>query len=162
MAYKPVVKKCWSNTPKAKNQQRCRHCTGLFKKAYEYGVECDADVCVVLQIRKNGQIYTYNSDCSGHWPPPQQELVSYYQPWSGLALTLLGPALSKASKKDPGGLFQWSLQRNAIYPKGTPSLEAGLKIDGLFGFVTSQKHTFVSIKEHHLQGYLSKSVRQFI
>ena len=77
-------------------------------------------------------------------------------------VTLLGPALSKASKKDPGGLFQWSLQRNAIYPKGTTSLEAKLKIDGLFGFVTSQKHTFVSIKEHHLPGYLSKSVRQFI
>ena len=75
MAYKPVVKKRRSNTPKAKNQQRCRRRTGLFKKAYEYGVECDADVCVVLRIRKDGQIYTYNSDSSGHWPPPQQDLV---------------------------------------------------------------------------------------
>ena len=75
MAYKPVVKKRRSDTPKAKNQQKCRRRTGLFKKAYEYGVKCDADVCVVLRIRKNGQIYTYNSDCSGHWPPPQQELV---------------------------------------------------------------------------------------
>ena len=73
MSYKPVVKKRRSDTPKAKNQQRCRRRTGLFKKAYEYGIECDADVCVVLRIRKNGQIFTFNSD--GHWPPPQQELV---------------------------------------------------------------------------------------
>ena len=75
MAYKPVAKKRRSDTPKAKNQQKCRRRTGLFKKAYEYGVKCDADVCVVLRVRKNGQIYTYNSDTSGHWPPPQQELV---------------------------------------------------------------------------------------
>ena len=75
MSYKPVIKKRRSDTPKAKNQQRCRRRTGLFKKAYEYGVECDADVCVVLRIRKNGQIFTFNSDSSGHWPPPQQELV---------------------------------------------------------------------------------------
>lgn len=34
------------HTPKAKNQQRCRRRMGLFQKAYEYVVECYADVSV--------------------------------------------------------------------------------------------------------------------
>lgn len=70
------IKKRISNSSRAKNQQRCRRRKSLLKKAYEYGVECDADVYVVLRVRDDGQIYTFNS--SGQWLPSLQELVSFY------------------------------------------------------------------------------------
>lgn len=78
MPYKHTLsKKRISESSRAKSQQRSRRRKGLLKKAYEYGIECDADVYVVLRIRKDGQIYTFNTDSSGHWIPPLQELVCF-------------------------------------------------------------------------------------
>lgn len=53
-----VAKRRISDTLQARNQQRRRCRKTLLKKAYEYGVECDADVYLLLRIRKNGQTYT--------------------------------------------------------------------------------------------------------
>ena len=122
MSYKPVVKKRRSDTPKAKNQQRCRHRTGLFKKAYEYGVECDADVCVVLRIRQNGQIFTFNSDSSGHWPPPQQLVcLTFTISWSWVSayITRTYSILSRWKK-------QWRTFPTKT-PRKTPSIPKDLK-----------------------------------
>jgi hypothetical protein len=78
MSYKHATSgKRLSESPRAKNQQRYRRRKGLLKKAYEYGIECDADVYVVLRIRKDGQIYTFNTDSSGQWVPSAQELVCF-------------------------------------------------------------------------------------
>ena len=70
-----VARKRFSDNPRAKRQQRCRRRRSLLKKAYEYGVNSDADVYMVLRIRKDGQIYIFNRDSSVQWIPPLQELV---------------------------------------------------------------------------------------
>ena len=50
-------------TPQSRrdNQKRSRRRDTLIRKAFEYYEECDADVYLVLRIRKTGQIYTVTS-----------------------------------------------------------------------------------------------------
>lgn len=68
-----TFKKRVSQTRKARNQQRCRRRKGLFKKPYEYGLECDVDVLIVLQIRKDGKMFTFDTDSSRKWLPSIKE-----------------------------------------------------------------------------------------
>ena len=49
--------------------------TTLFRKAFEYCLECEADVSVMLRVRHTGQIVYFNSDGDG-WPLSQVQLVS--------------------------------------------------------------------------------------
>ena len=37
----------------------------LIKGAYEYSLECDADVYMSIRIHKNGRVFTCNSDSTG-------------------------------------------------------------------------------------------------
>ena len=43
----------------------------LFKKAREYSLECGAYVYLAIKIKKNGRIFTFNSDSIGEWPLPE-------------------------------------------------------------------------------------------
>ncbi|KAL5041662.1 hypothetical protein BDW71DRAFT_201186 [Aspergillus fruticulosus] len=73
MAKPKVIRRRTSNKPKAKSQQRRRRADTLFRKAFEFSQECDADVMLVFRLRKNGQIYLYNSD--EQWFPSRDDLV---------------------------------------------------------------------------------------
>lgn len=76
MSYECTTAKRRISDKRRANQQRYRRRNCLLKKANDYGVDCDADVYLVLRIRKNGQIFTFNTDSSGQWLPSLQELVS--------------------------------------------------------------------------------------
>ncbi|KAL1979492.1 hypothetical protein VTN96DRAFT_5702 [Rasamsonia emersonii] len=78
MTRKTFVRKRQSENLRSKTQQKNRRKDGLFRKAYQYCIECDADVYVVLRIRRNGQIYVFNSDSTGEWPPSKEQLNKYY------------------------------------------------------------------------------------
>ncbi|OQD75857.1 hypothetical protein PENANT_c145G03629, partial [Penicillium antarcticum] len=45
----------------------------LFKKAFEYSTQCDADVQLIVRIRKTGQIFTLTSKSEG-WPLSESQL----------------------------------------------------------------------------------------
>lgn len=62
-----------SNKPKAKHQQHKRRGDTLFRKAFEYCQECNADVSLVVRLKDNGQIYIFNSD--NRWFPSEEGLV---------------------------------------------------------------------------------------
>jgi hypothetical protein len=70
-----VARKRRSDSTKAKRQQQDRRKDGLFKKACEYAVECDADVYISIRIKKNGRILTFNSDLTRAWPIPDSQIV---------------------------------------------------------------------------------------
>ena len=71
-----IAKKRRSDSKKARRQQQDRRKAGLFKKAYEYSFECDADVYVGIRVKRNGRIFTFNSDTTGEWPLSNIEMVS--------------------------------------------------------------------------------------
>jgi hypothetical protein len=62
-----------SNKPKAKHQQHKRRGDTLFRKAFEFCKECNADVSLMVRLKENGQIYIFNSD--NRWFPSQEGLV---------------------------------------------------------------------------------------
>jgi hypothetical protein len=68
------------DTKRAIRQQQTRRKGNLFKKALEYSVECDSYVYLAIKIKKNGQIFTFNSDSTGEWPLPEAQMVR--QPYS--------------------------------------------------------------------------------
>lgn len=62
MSNKPsFIKKRHSDSTRAKTQQRHRRKKGLFKKAAEFSLECEADVFLAVRIHKTGQIYVLDS-----------------------------------------------------------------------------------------------------
>jgi hypothetical protein len=63
-----IVRKRRLDSQKAKRQQQGRRRKILFKKAYEYSLECDADVYISIRIKKNGRVFTFNSDSGRDWP----------------------------------------------------------------------------------------------
>lgn len=65
-----------TNLADAVNQKGRRRRETLFKKASEYCSECGADICLILWVKKTGQIYTLVSESEG-WPPSQNQLVSF-------------------------------------------------------------------------------------
>jgi hypothetical protein len=50
-----IVRKRRLDSHKAKRQQQDRRKESLVKKAYEYSVECDADVYISIRIKKTGE-----------------------------------------------------------------------------------------------------------
>lgn len=72
------VKKRQSETARAKVQQRNRRKRSLFKKAKEYVLECDSDVFVAVRVRKNGQMYIFDSSTQNQWLKDLSNLVQYY------------------------------------------------------------------------------------
>lgn len=111
-----------SGSPKAKNQQKRKRKQGLFTKAYEYSMYCDADVYVVLRSRGNGHIFSFTSDDG--WSPSMRELVCLQcclqKPE---ILTKEGTPLSSAIEAELKRLHQINYelscfgQPNRIYPK---------------------------------------------
>ncbi|KAB8219227.1 hypothetical protein BDV33DRAFT_174286, partial [Aspergillus novoparasiticus] len=56
-----LSKKRYSESSRAKSQQRQRCKRDLFKKAAEFSLECESDVVVAIRIRKTGQAYLFES-----------------------------------------------------------------------------------------------------
>ena len=69
------VTKRRSNSKKAQRERRDRRKNTLLKKAYEFCVECRADVCLSIRLKDSGQIVIFNSDSSGTWPLPESQIV---------------------------------------------------------------------------------------
>jgi hypothetical protein len=65
-----------SNKPKAKHQQHKRRGDTLFRKAFEFCQECNADVSLIVRLKENSQIYIFNSDY--RWFPSQEGLVGLH------------------------------------------------------------------------------------
>jgi hypothetical protein len=59
----------------AVNQKARRRRKSLFKKASEYISECDADIRLVLRMKKSGKIFVLASNTKD-WPLSQHQLVS--------------------------------------------------------------------------------------
>ncbi|KAL4811701.1 hypothetical protein BDW67DRAFT_179376 [Aspergillus spinulosporus] len=76
MAKAKTIRCRMSNTPKARGQQHRRRGDTLFRKAFEFSQECDADVMLVVRLRKNGQICIFNSN--DQWFPSQEDLALCY------------------------------------------------------------------------------------
>jgi hypothetical protein len=72
-----VVRKRRLDTKQAKRQQQGRRRDNLLKKAYEYSLECDADVYLAIKIKKKGRIFIFNSDSTGEWPLPEAQMVRH-------------------------------------------------------------------------------------
>ena len=64
------------NLADAVNQKARRRRETLFKKASEYCSECEADIYLILRMKKTGRIYTLASESKG-WPLSQKQLVSF-------------------------------------------------------------------------------------
>jgi hypothetical protein len=79
MTFQPikVVRRRRLDTKRAKRQQQTRRKDNLFKKALEYSLECGAYVYLAIKIKKNGQIFTFNSDSTGEWPLPEAQMVHH-------------------------------------------------------------------------------------
>lgn len=60
---------------KSKQQRQCRRKKNLMKKAWEYSRKCDADVCLGIRLRDNGQVHILSADISGFWAFIAQQLV---------------------------------------------------------------------------------------
>jgi hypothetical protein len=76
MAKAKTIHRRMSNKPKAKSQQHRRRGDTLFRKAFEFSQECDADVMLVIRLRKNGQTCIFNSN--SEWFPSQEDLVGIF------------------------------------------------------------------------------------
>ncbi|KAL5040790.1 hypothetical protein BDW71DRAFT_193097 [Aspergillus fruticulosus] len=70
------IRRCMSNQKKAKHQQNNQRGDTLFRKAFEFCQECDADVSLTVRLRNNGQIFMFNLD--DRWHPSPQDLAAYY------------------------------------------------------------------------------------
>lgn len=79
MVVQPRLK---TNLAEAVNQKARRRRNTLFKKASEYCSECDADIHLVLRMKKSGKIFVLTSN-SKDWPLSQNQLVSS----SGLSIS---------------------------------------------------------------------------
>jgi hypothetical protein len=74
----PWVTKRQSESARAKNQQRNRRKRSLFKKAKEFVRECESDVFLVVRVRKNGQMYIFDSSTRNQWLKDLSNLVPYF------------------------------------------------------------------------------------
>jgi hypothetical protein len=65
------------NIKRAKRQQQTRRKDNLFKKALEYSLKYSAYIYLAIKIKKNGRIFTFNSDSIGEWPLPEAQIVRH-------------------------------------------------------------------------------------
>jgi hypothetical protein len=73
-----VVRRRWLNTKRAKRQQQNRRKDNLFKKAREYSLEYGAYIYLAIKIKKNGRIFTFNSDSIKEWPLLEAQMVCHH------------------------------------------------------------------------------------
>ena len=69
----------------------------MFLKAFEYCRECDADICLMIRLKHNGQVVFFKSDSD--WPFPEEQLVGIIlslRDSSGNNPSLVGDTLSEA------------------------------------------------------------------
>lgn len=74
MSLKSATKK--ASRAKSILQKQSRRKKNMMKKAWEYSVKCDADVCLGIRLRDNGQVHILSADSSGFWAFISQQLVS--------------------------------------------------------------------------------------
>ncbi|KAL5332339.1 hypothetical protein BJX70DRAFT_139175 [Aspergillus crustosus] len=86
-----------SNKLKAKSQQHRQRDDTLFRKAFEFSEECDADVMLVIRLRKNGQIKIFNSN--NKWFPSQDDLALCYP----TPLRITSQEMAAKYEEKPGG-----------------------------------------------------------
>ncbi|KAJ5283395.1 hypothetical protein N7505_001375 [Penicillium chrysogenum] len=65
-----------SNSLKSIRQKQARRRNSLLRKSFEYCRECDADVFMMIRLKRNGQILFFNS-CA-QWPLSREQLASHY------------------------------------------------------------------------------------
>ncbi|CAG8654410.1 unnamed protein product [Penicillium nalgiovense] len=70
-----VQPKLKTNPADAVNQKARRRRKSLFKKASQYSSECDADIHLVLRMKKSGKIFVLASNTKD-WPLSQHQLAS--------------------------------------------------------------------------------------
>jgi hypothetical protein len=70
-----VQPKLRTNPADAVNQKARRRRKSLFRKASQYSSECDADIHLVLRMKKSGKIFVLASNTKD-WPLSQHQLVS--------------------------------------------------------------------------------------
>ncbi|KAB8255412.1 hypothetical protein BDV32DRAFT_112494 [Aspergillus pseudonomiae] len=73
---KRIIRRRRSDSSKAKCQQQNRRKVHLFLKAFEYCRECDADICLMIRLKHNGQVVFFKSDSD--WPFPEEQLATHY------------------------------------------------------------------------------------
>lgn len=64
-----------SRPPRAEAQQRRRRRQSLFRMAAKYSIDFQSDIFVIMRIKRDGQIYSFNSAPTEQWPPSMSELV---------------------------------------------------------------------------------------
>jgi len=72
-----TVTKRQLDSARAKRQQQDRRKESLFRKAYEYSVACEAEVYLGIRVKKNGQIFTFNSENTRKWLPTDGQMVGH-------------------------------------------------------------------------------------
>ncbi|KAB8070338.1 hypothetical protein BDV29DRAFT_181055 [Aspergillus leporis] len=75
-AKKRTIGKRKLSTPRAIGQQRSRRRDSMFRKAFEYCCECDADIFLMIRLKHNGQTFIFNSD--SNWPVVQEDVFLQY------------------------------------------------------------------------------------
>ncbi|KAB8257967.1 hypothetical protein BDV32DRAFT_151781 [Aspergillus pseudonomiae] len=60
-------KKRYSESSRAKSQQRQRRKRDLFKKAAKFSLECESDEVVAMKTRKTSQAYIFDSSSQEEW-----------------------------------------------------------------------------------------------
>ncbi|OJJ38803.1 hypothetical protein ASPWEDRAFT_103418 [Aspergillus wentii DTO 134E9] len=63
---------------KSITQKRHRRTESLEKRVFEYSKMCDADVCLGIRIKENGQVHIFSADRSGFWTFLKPHLDSCY------------------------------------------------------------------------------------
>ncbi|CAI7614395.1 unnamed protein product [Penicillium viridicatum] len=72
-----VQPKVRTNPADTVNQKARRRRKSLFKKASAYSSECNADIHLVLRMKKSGKIFVLTSNTKD-WPLSQYQLKSYH------------------------------------------------------------------------------------
>jgi SRF-type transcription factor (DNA-binding and dimerisation domain) len=66
-----------SESTRVKRQQQDRRKESLFKKACEYSAKCDAEVYLYVKIKRNSQIFFFNSKNSREWLLLDEQMIGH-------------------------------------------------------------------------------------
>ncbi|CAG7977552.1 unnamed protein product [Penicillium salamii] len=69
-----IIRARHSNSLKLVRQKQARRRNSLLRKSFEYCRDCDADVFMMIRLKRNGQILFFNSNAQ--WPLSREQLVS--------------------------------------------------------------------------------------
>ncbi|OQE69072.1 hypothetical protein PENNAL_c0141G09962 [Penicillium nalgiovense] len=71
-----IIRARHSNSLKLVRQKQARRRNSLLRKSFEYCRDCDADVFMMIRLKRNGQILFFNSNAQ--WPLSREQLASHY------------------------------------------------------------------------------------